>query len=75
MNTSTHAIGEKGTEEVSDQTIKSKGILKIQRKDGGIGTAVLFKEGNGWLGLSARHVFDKFSLKSNPIVAYWGEER
>ena len=75
MNTSLHAIGGQGVEDVSDHTIKSKGIVKIQRNDGSIGTAVLFNEGKGFLGLSAKHVFDNFDAKTNPIIAYLGTEK
>lgn len=75
MNVTLHAIGGKGVEEVSDEDVKNKGILKIQRNDGGIGTAVLFKEGKGQLGLSAKHLFDKFHHENNPISAHLGTEQ
>lgn len=75
INDPLQAVGGQGVEEVPDEEIKTKGILKIQRKDGGIGTAVLFKEGKGQLGLSAKHVFDKFHSEKNPVIAHLGDEQ
>lgn len=70
-----HAIGGEGVEEVPEDVIKSKGILKIQRSDGGFGTAVLFKEGEGWLAISAKHVFDQPEGGGVSFVAHLGTEQ
>ncbi|OJW52706.1 MAG: hypothetical protein BGO67_09610 [Alphaproteobacteria bacterium 41-28] len=75
INETLYAVGGVGVEKVSDEEIKSKGILKIKSADGHwIATGVLFQEGQGQLGLSAKHVFAKFDRFNVPFLAYFGEE-
>jgi hypothetical protein len=69
------AVGGEGVEEVSDAEIKRKGILLIHRHGNSAmrGTGVLFFEGEGQLGLGAKHSFLDFKI-DKPMVAYLGEE-
>lgn len=74
VNTSLQAVGGLEVEEVSGKEVKSKGILKIQHADGWA-TGVLFQEGKGLLGLSARHCFKNFHPLTSSAVAWLEEEK
>lgn len=61
LHTELQAVGGQDVEVVSSDECFQKGIVRIYTTDGRFtGSGVLFKEGNGYLGLTAKHVADEF---------------
>lgn len=71
INSALNAVGGTGAEEVLEDEVKRKGVLKI--RSGSLeGTGVLFQEGRGQLGLSVKHVFKEYLTR--PSFVCFGKE-